>query len=108
MITQCLEAILKNATKCEIMQKELTNIMVNILKFGTLVCPPKRNRQTVQTKIRLLLKKQPEKGPPCLLFLQAFCEFQSLQPTFYFSKRKVLEILEHSALVNFSGLYIPF
>ena len=31
-------------------------------------CLPKRPRQTVQTQIRLLLKKQSDQGLPCLLF----------------------------------------
>ena len=39
---------------------------------------PKRNRQTVQTQIRLLQKKQSDQGIPCLLlvFRKAFCDFQ--------------------------------
>ena len=40
-------------------------------------CLSKRPRQTVQTQIRLLLKKQSAQGLPCLLFCQVFCEFQS-------------------------------
>ena len=35
-----------------------------------------RPRQTRQTRIRLLLKKQSDQGLPCLPFRQAFCEFQ--------------------------------
>ena len=31
-------------------------------------CVPKRSRQTGQTQIRLLLKKQSDQGLPCLLF----------------------------------------
>ena len=43
-------------------------IMVNILKFGTLVVYQKRSKQTGQTQIRLPLKKQSDQGLPCLLF----------------------------------------
>ena len=39
-------------------------------------CRSKRPKQTEQTKIRLLLKKQSDQGLPCLLYRQAFCEFQ--------------------------------
>ena len=41
-------------------------------------CLPKRHRQKVQTKIRLLLKKQSDQGLLCFLFWQAFCELQPL------------------------------
>ena len=50
--------------------------MVNVLKFQTLDacqntgCLPKRPRQVGQTQIRLS-----DKGLPCLLFCQAFCDF---------------------------------
>ena len=61
-------------------------------------CLPKRPRQTPQTQIRLLQKKQSDQGLLCLLFWQAFCEF--LGPTnqdFFFENRnlKVFRILEH-------------
>ena len=48
----------------------------------------KRSRQTVQTKIRLLLKKQSDQGLPCLLFLHAFCEFQPRKPTFLLRRER--------------------
>ena len=38
-------------------------------------CLLKKPRRTVQTQIRLLLKKQSDQGLICLLFRQAFCEF---------------------------------
>ena len=50
-------------------------------------------RQTVQTQIRPLLKKQSDQGIHCLLSRQAFFEFQ----LFLQSRklRKIYEILEH-------------
>ena len=42
--------------------------MVNVLKYQTLVACKKGPRQTVQTQIRLLLKKQSDQGLFCLLF----------------------------------------
>ena len=48
----------------------------NIANISNTSCLPKIPRQTVQTKIRLLLKKQSDQGLPCLLFCQAFFEFQ--------------------------------
>ena len=33
------------------------------------------SEETVQTQIRLLLKKQSDQCLPCLLFWRAFCEF---------------------------------
>ena len=56
---------------------------VNVLKFRTLVACQKGFKQTWQTRIRLL-QKQSDQGLPCLLFWQAFCEFQPWKPTFYF------------------------
>ena len=44
-------------------------------KISNTSYPPKRPRQTMQTKIKLLLKKQSDQGLPCLLFLQVFCQF---------------------------------
>ena len=41
--------------------------MVYALKLNA-SCLPKRPRQTGQTQIRLLLKKQSDQGLPCLLF----------------------------------------
>ena len=46
-------------------------------------CRVKRPRQTGQTQIRLLLKKQSDQCLPCLLFRQAFWEFQDTKLTFY-------------------------
>ena len=45
---------------------------MNVLKFWTPV-----SLQTVQTQIRLLLKKQSDQGLLCLLFKQAFCDFKT-------------------------------
>ena len=55
--------------------------MVNFLQFQTLVACSAG--QTEQTQIRQLLKKLSDQGLPCLLFWQAFCEFQPWKPTFY-------------------------
>ena len=41
---------------------------VDVLKFQTLISYPKQSRQTAQTQIRLLLKKQSDLGHHCLLF----------------------------------------
>ena len=41
---------------------------VIVLKFQTLVACQESPRQTGQTQIRLLLKKQSDQGLPCLLF----------------------------------------
>ena len=46
-------------------------------------CMLKQPRQTGQTQIRLLLKKQSDQGLPCLLLGHPFCDFLSLKPTFY-------------------------
>ena len=43
-------------------------------------CLLKRSRQTAQTQIRLLLKKQSDQGLPCLLFWEASFEFQPWKP----------------------------
>ena len=48
---------------------------VNVLKFQTLAAGQK-GLETVQTQIRLLLKKQSDQGLPCLLFWEAFCYSQ--------------------------------
>ena len=57
---------------------------------------PNRPRQTDQTQIRLLLKKQSDQGLLCLLFWQAFCEFQPWKPTFYLRiERENFKILEN-------------
>ena len=48
----------------------------------------KRHRQTVQTQIRLLLKKQSDQGLLCLLFWQEFCEFQPWSLTFYWDQKE--------------------
>ena len=45
---------------------------VDVLKFQML---PKMPRQTAQTPIRLLLKKQSDHSLPYLLFWPAFCDF---------------------------------
>ena len=62
----------------------------NALKFQTLAACQKRLKQTVQTKIRLLLKNQSDQGLPCLLFCDHFVN-SSLENR----KRKAFEILEH-------------
>ena len=56
---------------------------------------PKQPWQTAQTQIRLLLKKQSDQGLPCLLFRQAFCNFQPSQQIFYLQTFKILEHLPH-------------
>ena len=43
---------------------------VNVLKFQTLLAG-KRHRQTTETQIRLILKKQSDQVLPCLLFRRA-------------------------------------
>ena len=48
--------------------------LVNVLISNT-SCLTKRPRQTVQTQIRLLLKKQSVHGLPCLLFYRHFVNF---------------------------------
>ena len=50
--------------------------MVDVQILKSIAVCLKRPRQTVQTQIRLLLKKQSDQGLPCLLFAQPFCEFQ--------------------------------
>ena len=45
-----------------------------MFKIFNTCCLQKRPVQTVQTQIRLLLKKQSDQGLPCLLFYQAFYE----------------------------------
>ena len=53
-------------------------------------CLPKRSSQTGQIQIRLLLKKQSDQGLPCLLFWQAFCEFQPWKPKFYLRTERAI------------------
>ena len=67
----------------EIQHLKRVKTMVDALKFQTLVVNQKRLRQTAQTQIRLLLKKQSDQGLPCLLFKQVFSKFQPWLPTFY-------------------------
>ena len=57
-------------------------------------CLPKQHRQTAQTQIRLLLKKQSDQGLPCLLFWNSF---PALKTNILFEnrKRKVFKNLEH-------------
>ena len=59
-------------------------------KISNTGCLPtgKQSRQTVQTQIRLLLKKHSDQGLPCLLFSQAFCEFQPWNLHFIWEKKK--------------------
>ena len=47
-------------------------LIVNVLNFQTLQQPAKRPRQTDQTEIRLLMRKQCDQGLHCLLFRQIF------------------------------------
>ena len=56
-------------------------ITVQILYIGT-----DRSQQTVQTKIRLLLKKQSDQGPRCLPFYQHLLDalMQCYIKLFYF------------------------
>ena len=44
---------------------------------------PYRPRQTMQTQIRLILKKQSDQSLSHLLFWKHFCEFKPWKPTFY-------------------------
>ena len=73
--------------------------IVNLLKFSNISYLPKRPRQTVQTQIRLLLKKQSDQGLHCLLFqTRILClnwlPAQITNILFAIRKRKVLEILK--------------
>ena len=52
--------------------------MVNVLKYGTPKFLTKWTMQTVQTKIRLLLKEQSDLGLHCLLFYTV-CHFTNLK-----------------------------
>ena len=73
-----------------------TKCTVNVLKNSNASRLPKRPRQTAQTLIRLLLKKQSDQGMSCLLFWQAFCEFHPWKQTFYlWTEKEVFEILGH-------------
>ena len=55
-----------------------TNIStVNVKKFRTLDVCKKKTRQTAQTQIRVVLKKQSDQGLLCLLFREAVCGVQS-------------------------------
>ena len=67
------EKIMKNFLFLVCINSEDT---INVLKIRTLSCLPKKPRQIAQTRIRLLLQKQSDQGLHCLLFRQAFCEFQ--------------------------------
>ena len=56
---------------CWLAKKALNSLLVsmgNALKFLNTRSLPKRSRQTAQTQIRLLLKKQSDQGLCCLLF----------------------------------------
>ena len=55
-------------------------------KISSPSCLPNWPSQTVQTQIRLLLKKQSDQGLPCLIFWPALCGFQPRQPVFYLRK----------------------
>ena len=73
-------------------------------------CLPKMHRQTAQTQIRLLLKKQSYQGLPCLLFWYSFCEFQTWKPTFYLEqKEKSVQNLRTFTVchVDFLILHLP-
>ena len=63
-------------TKLEMCQCD-TDSFVKGSKILNTSCLLKQPRQTVQTKIRLLLKKQSGRGLHFLLFCHAFYEFQS-------------------------------
>ena len=65
--------------------------MVNVLKISNTSCLSKIPRQTRQTQIRLLLKKQSDQGPPCLLFWQAFVNSSPENQHFVWeSKKKIV------------------
>ena len=75
-------------------------------KISKTSCQPKLPRQTVQTHIKLLLQ-----GLPRLLFWQAFCEFQSWQPTLIFiweqkKNSSKFKNIYHTSARLVLGLYI--
>ena len=54
-----------------LIKKQNSFVLIIYAKYSKLLsthCLPKRSRQTVQTQIRLLLRKQSDLGFPCLLF----------------------------------------
>ena len=53
------------------MSKQIYGIYGKFSKISNTSCLQKRPRQTVQTHIRLLLKKQSDHDLPCLLKLQS-------------------------------------
>ena len=59
-VATCLKRVKKNVYKNAGKHSNFLNTSVL----------PKRHRQTVQTQIRLLLKKQPDQSLPCLLLKQ--------------------------------------
>ena len=71
---------------------EFIFITVNVLKLRTLVACKKKPRQTGETQ-----KKLSDQGLSCLLFRQAFCDFQPWKSTFYMRTeiKKFYLILEH-------------
>ena len=75
---------------------------------------PKRRRQTAQTQIRLLLKKQSDHGIPCLLFKQAFYEISALKTHILFEHRKrsvrnfrIFTLVPNSDVLAYMLLYCP-
>ena len=72
MIFPCIELLFVIFQVFHDFQSLWEPCMVDVLKFLTLVACPKKIKQTEQTQIRLLLKKQSDQGLPCLLFWQAF------------------------------------
>ena len=58
-----------------ILQDDLNKIIYSkCYKILITSCLLKSSRQTVQTQIRLLLKKQSDQGLPCFLLSEAFCK----------------------------------
>ena len=62
----CIIEVIDIASDIEVIDEQW--VTVNVLKFLTLVAGQKRIRQTVQTQIKLLLKRQSDQGLPSLLF----------------------------------------
>ena len=69
--------------------KDIILSMVYVLNFEHKAAT-KKSRQTAQSQIRLILKKQSDQGLPLLLFRRAFCVFQPCKPTFYSITERVV------------------
>ena len=58
--------------------EHIASFKVYVLKFIKHWLTPKRPRQTAQSQIRLLLKKQSDQGLSCLLFMSQGAEKSQL------------------------------